>query len=252
MKLDRAEEAWSGTVGVAIVCCVFAGVTIAAAGAWPWFVKWLDSGNAAAWVQAVGSIGAIMGTMWAARHQVAKQSAEQERVRKLVDQEKLAKAFQIYSQLCETAESVIKQFATQCKNEVVKNNIGYFAAPLVASMEGVKTGLSIALLDDLPTDLVVAKFTVMTMLADLVASVEQVTKNFEAREDLRLAKAWLPTTASAEHTDQDSEPLTIDERKSALAFNLMEGRLRTAVRLLDEVEGPIRKRVAASIVRRKA
>ena len=106
MKVPVAGEAWLETIGLLIVCSLLAGLVVTACGGWPWVGAWLNSSNASGWVQAIGSIGAIIGTMWAARHQVTKQAAEQERVRLQVESEKLAKAFRIYSELCDTAPRV--------------------------------------------------------------------------------------------------------------------------------------------------
>lgn len=58
MKTDEAP-AWTPAVGAAILVSLFAVLALVAAGGWSWFAKFLESA-APAWVQAVGSIAAIV------------------------------------------------------------------------------------------------------------------------------------------------------------------------------------------------
>jgi hypothetical protein len=58
MKTDDSP-AWAPAVGAAVLVAVLAVLALVAAGGWTWFAKFLDSA-APAWVQAVGSIAAIV------------------------------------------------------------------------------------------------------------------------------------------------------------------------------------------------
>jgi len=82
MKSTELESLWGGAVGVAIVISLFAALAITAGGGWHWFTIWMESANAAAWVQAVGSIAAIGVGAFAIRWQVAQES-RREAVREL-------------------------------------------------------------------------------------------------------------------------------------------------------------------------
>lgn len=82
----RAE--WPEVIGAVALVCTLASLALIAAGGWSWFAKFLES-SAPAWVQAIGSVGAIFITGWAVlrahrlqREQKA-QEAEEEYIRML-------------------------------------------------------------------------------------------------------------------------------------------------------------------------
>ncbi len=62
-KISSTDKAatfdWPAGIGMAIVASLIGLLTLNAAGGWLWTVKFLES-SAAAWVQAVGSIAAIV------------------------------------------------------------------------------------------------------------------------------------------------------------------------------------------------
>jgi len=59
MSMPEANDAEPRWLGVAIIVAITIGLTIQAAGGWPWIASWLSSPNAASWVQAFGAIIAI-------------------------------------------------------------------------------------------------------------------------------------------------------------------------------------------------
>ncbi len=78
-----------GTTGAAIgslvLACLFGGLVLAIYPGWDAVGKFLVGGSAPAWVQAVGSIGAIVGSVWVARYQTQKQvETEKRRGRELL------------------------------------------------------------------------------------------------------------------------------------------------------------------------
>ena len=55
----RSEGTWSGVVGATVVLTLLALIVLTAIGGWPWVAKFLES-SAPAWIQAVGSVAAII------------------------------------------------------------------------------------------------------------------------------------------------------------------------------------------------
>lgn len=65
----NSDQGWPAVVGALIVIAILLTITLVAAGGWPWFQRFLD-GSAAAWIQAVGSIAAILATAEIGRRQI--------------------------------------------------------------------------------------------------------------------------------------------------------------------------------------
>ncbi|MFS2205366.1 hypothetical protein [Variovorax sp. Varisp36] len=64
--MERKKESqpeWAEAVGAISLVCILASLALIAAGGWNWFAKFLET-SAPAWVQAVGSVGAIIATGW--------------------------------------------------------------------------------------------------------------------------------------------------------------------------------------------
>lgn len=59
---DKSPE-WASVVGGLILLVLVGSIALVAAGGWNWFAKFLESA-APAWVQAVGSIGAVLIAVW--------------------------------------------------------------------------------------------------------------------------------------------------------------------------------------------
>lgn len=60
---NEAQPEWAEAVGAITLVCTLASLALIAAGGWDWFAKFLDT-SAPAWVQGVGSVGAIIATGW--------------------------------------------------------------------------------------------------------------------------------------------------------------------------------------------
>lgn len=56
--MQEEEWGWPGATGASLVLAIFFAIAITAAVGWPWILKFLE-GNAAAWVQALGSLAAV-------------------------------------------------------------------------------------------------------------------------------------------------------------------------------------------------
>lgn len=67
------KEAWAGRLGAGIALFLIASLGGVAAFGWPAYTRWLGSGSAAAWVGALGAVGAIWGSLRAARLQSDRQ-----------------------------------------------------------------------------------------------------------------------------------------------------------------------------------
>lgn len=62
----EGKSEWAEAVGATALVCLLASLALIAAGGWTWFAKLLDT-SAPAWVQAIGSVGAIFITGWSVR-----------------------------------------------------------------------------------------------------------------------------------------------------------------------------------------
>jgi len=80
-KEGKAE--WAEAVGATALVCVLGSLALIAAGGWAWFAKFLDT-SAPAWVQAVGSVGAIIATGWSVRR--AHRLQQEQRSRDIEDE----------------------------------------------------------------------------------------------------------------------------------------------------------------------
>lgn len=85
---EEKRSEWPEVIGAIALVCLLASLGLVAAGGWSWFAKFLES-SAPAWVQALGSVGAIFIAGWAVqrshrlqREQKARE-AEEEYVRLL-------------------------------------------------------------------------------------------------------------------------------------------------------------------------
>jgi len=67
-----ADQVWPAAIGALIVIGVLLTITLVAAGGWPWFQRFLES-SAAAWIQAIGSIAAILAAAEIGRRQIVGQ-----------------------------------------------------------------------------------------------------------------------------------------------------------------------------------
>lgn len=75
----RNEWGWPAVMGAWIVAVLLLSIALIAAGGWNWFQQFL-CGSSANWVQAIGSIAAIVGAAAVGRRQIASQiQLEQER-----------------------------------------------------------------------------------------------------------------------------------------------------------------------------
>lgn len=66
---SNANQGWPAAVGAFIIVGIFLTIALVAAGGWLWFQKFLES-SAAAWVQAVGSVAAILAAAEIGRRQI--------------------------------------------------------------------------------------------------------------------------------------------------------------------------------------
>lgn len=66
------DQGWPAVIGALIVVGILLTLTLVVAGGWPWFQRFLE-GSAAAWIQAIGSIAAILAAAEIGRRQIAGQ-----------------------------------------------------------------------------------------------------------------------------------------------------------------------------------
>lgn len=96
-----------------------------------WLGEWLKSANAASWVQAFGSIAAVVGTWWATSHQVRKareaelrRSAEESRARsneRFTRQMEESQKSYVEAQKVKTKAELITAFYIEDLIEILKN-----------------------------------------------------------------------------------------------------------------------------------
>ena len=82
-KVDQERApAWAEVIGGLILLALFGSIALVGAGGWSWFARFLESA-APAWVQAVGSIGAVLIAVWvSARSEKHARELEVERGRR--------------------------------------------------------------------------------------------------------------------------------------------------------------------------
>ncbi len=68
----NSDQSWPAIVGALIVFAILLTLSLVAAGGWLWFQRFLE-GGAAAWIQAIGSIAAILAAAEIGRRQIAGQ-----------------------------------------------------------------------------------------------------------------------------------------------------------------------------------
>lgn len=71
-----SDEGWAAAVGAGFVLSFFSLVALTAIAGWPWVAKFLES-SAPAWIQAVGSIAAIVAALGVVQRQ---HSLERQRI----------------------------------------------------------------------------------------------------------------------------------------------------------------------------
>ena len=68
----KSDQGWPAAIGSLIVVGLLLTLGLVAAGGWPWFQKFLE-GSAAGWIQAIGSVAAILAAAEIGRRQIAGQ-----------------------------------------------------------------------------------------------------------------------------------------------------------------------------------
>lgn len=96
------DQSWPAAMGALIVVGLLLALGLVAAGGWPWFQRFLET-SAAAWIQALGSIAAILAAAEIGRRQIAGQR-EMERDRQ--DQEDRKKLL-VIDALLEAIEATV-------------------------------------------------------------------------------------------------------------------------------------------------
>ncbi|MDP9992022.1 hypothetical protein J2W28_001050 [Variovorax boronicumulans] len=64
--MKKEEPEWATVVGAVFLCLLFSSLALVAAGGWNWFAKFLET-SAPSWVQAIGSVAAIVAAVLIAR-----------------------------------------------------------------------------------------------------------------------------------------------------------------------------------------
>ncbi|WP_157948305.1 hypothetical protein [Pulveribacter suum] len=68
-KSDANNTEWTSAVGAALLITLLLSLALISAGSWNWFKGFIESA-APAWIQAIGSVAAIVAASVIARHQV--------------------------------------------------------------------------------------------------------------------------------------------------------------------------------------
>ena len=111
MRSEDDPDWWESRLGAIVVLIICALLAVTASGGLPWVESWLTSANAASWVQAFGSIAAILASTWIVGRQIrdARRLAAQAVLRERQFQQLLAwEAFLALAQRAVAACAVIR------------------------------------------------------------------------------------------------------------------------------------------------
>ena len=111
----KSELGTAGSaVGALALVCLFGGLALAIYPGWAAVGIWIDKGAAPAWVQAVGSIGAIIGTYLVAERQWSRSAGERD-IQRAVDRLELTEACIV---VAEDVLVVLNGIATRYRDNV--------------------------------------------------------------------------------------------------------------------------------------
>jgi len=115
MKPDpalRLEVTWSSAIGAGVVLTSFVLIVLTAIGGWPWVAKFLES-SAPAWIQAIGSVAAIIAAVLIVQRQHALE-IERRRNAERSEQPRRARTLRVvFFSAARTCEDVARQIGCQ-------------------------------------------------------------------------------------------------------------------------------------------
>jgi hypothetical protein len=108
----NSEDHWSPAIGAAVVLGLLTLMSLTAIGGWPWVARFLES-SAPAWIQAVGSVAAIVAALMVVQRQHTLELAR----RKVVEQSDLQRRARtlrvVFFSAAKTCESVARQIGKE-------------------------------------------------------------------------------------------------------------------------------------------
>ena len=135
--LKRESAGWETALGVAIILTLFAALGLVAGFGWKGFTEFL-SGPAAGWVQAVGSIVAVIGAGHLGRQQIVAAREDAERARLEADDERLRQVLCVAIYAADICDEVAQEISSP---ERLQNYIDFVLESL--DFDGAEHALNI-------------------------------------------------------------------------------------------------------------
>jgi hypothetical protein len=107
-----SENQWSAVVGAAVVLGLLTLVALSALGGWSWMARFLES-SAPAWIQAVGSVAAIVAALMVVQRQHALELARRQVVEQSDLQRRARTLRVVFFSAARTCESVARQIGRE-------------------------------------------------------------------------------------------------------------------------------------------
>ena len=115
MKSDsglRPEDTWSGAIGAGVVLTLIALIALTAIGGWPWVAKFLES-SAPAWIQAIGSVAAIIAAVLIVQRQHALEIERRHNVERAEQQRRTRTLRVVFFSAARACEDVARQIGNK-------------------------------------------------------------------------------------------------------------------------------------------
>ncbi|MCX7277790.1 MAG: hypothetical protein NTZ15_10780 [Burkholderiales bacterium] len=192
MKTDK-EEWWTAPIGAAIISLLFASIFLMAMNGWKWFTEFL-TGPAANWVQAFGSIAAILAAYKMGQNQIeANRILEAERIT-FNDQRKLTAILAVIENL----EFHLKNFSENLeKYKIPSRNLCS-----IGHMQDVCIAVKSINIFDCPSTELIPQLAILPRYCDLMFdAISDYDKSFdELNGDTEAAQRGLQNSISLSFT----------------------------------------------------
>lgn len=115
MKPEAAQspgEPWSSALGAAVVLSLIVLLALTAIGGWPWVAKFLES-SAPAWIQAIGSVAAIIAAILIVQRQHVLETERRQSAERSEQQRRARTLRVVFFSAARTCESVARRIGTR-------------------------------------------------------------------------------------------------------------------------------------------
>lgn len=124
MEKELSNTTWNEVVGAALIVFLFLCFGLVAAGGWKWFTEFL-AGSASSWVQAIGSIAAILGAFAIANKQTRTQVAAAEEASRQTRRQRLEVCHVVLIRVASVFDSAKKSLTSCSTTDVLRQEVAH-------------------------------------------------------------------------------------------------------------------------------